>query len=141
MGAFSLIVVINLLNRCDMTSSGETDEHSSPSTSKLMQCTEEGCEETFRKKTQLRHHLSEKHKITVLLKSYECPSCKKCFATNQRLKRHQKTHNAINVNHVILLIQPGQSFESTELYIIEPSLLNANVVTQSLTTKLHSRSI
>merc|ERR1712226_32221 len=93
MGAFSLIVVINLLNRCDMTSSGETDEHSSPSTSKLMQCTEEGCEETFRKKTQLRHHLSEKHKETVLLKSYECPSCKKCFATNQRLKRHQETHN------------------------------------------------
>src|SRR5260370_27841175 len=59
-----------------------------------IQCTEADCSQSFTKQHHLRDYISTFHSPAGT-KPYRCehPDCLKSFATNQKLRAHQKTHD------------------------------------------------
>lgn len=58
-------------------------------TTKLLTCTQDGCEETFRQQLHLRKHLKKVHGI---FEKHQCQICKFEFADKSNLKHHMVTH-------------------------------------------------
>lgn len=57
---------------------------------KLLTCTQDGCEETFRQQLLLRKHLKTVHGI---VEKHVCQVCNFSFADKSNLKHHMVTHN------------------------------------------------
>ena len=58
-------------------------------------CTFPGCSEVFRKKTQLRAHMSAVHTGDPS-KPYACTQCSRCFAFPGQLALHERMHAAVD---------------------------------------------
>ena len=58
-------------------------------------CTFPGCSEVFRKKTQLRAHMSAVHTGDPN-KPYACTQCSRCFAFPGQLALHERMHAAVD---------------------------------------------
>ncbi|KAG8906949.1 Strongly-conserved Zn-finger binding protein (TFIIIA), partial [Tulasnella sp. 408] len=56
-------------------------------------CTQEDCQDAFKKHSQLRAHIAAAHSPPGT-KPFQCDAegCDKSFATSQKLKAHLKTH-------------------------------------------------
>lgn len=58
-------------------------------TTKLLTCTQDGCEETFRQQLHLRKHLKTVHDV---VERHLCQICNFSFADKSNLKHHMVTH-------------------------------------------------
>src|SRR5215217_5297265 len=79
----------------------------------FLQCTEDGCSESFHKNHQLRLHISQVHAppgSKPFICDYE--GCSKSFSTNQHLRTHKKTHDRKSYlieKNLALMIPSSQS--------------------------------
>lgn len=73
--------------------------------------------QSFTKHHHLRAHISSVHSPAAGTKPYPCehPDCSKSFATNQKLRGHQKTHDEkrYSCSHHSCLLLPTLPFFST----------------------------